>query len=41
VEVGLKSPEDVTAFPTYPNVPIPEAIPYQEGRYVLASIPVI
>lgn len=34
-----KSPDDVTDFPKQQTVPIPEAIPYREGKYRPASIP--
>jgi hypothetical protein len=40
-DLALKLPDDVTNFPNYKHVPIPETIPYQEGKYVPASIPVI
>ena len=34
------SPKDVTDFPKQQTVPIPEAVPYREGRYDPPSIPV-
>mmetsp|Transcript_141602 Transcript_141602/g.200514 ORF Transcript_141602/g.200514 Transcript_141602/m.200514 type:complete len:188 (+) Transcript_141602:57-620(+) len=36
-----KSPDDITNFPLYETVPLPEAIPYAEGRYRPASIPLV
>jgi CDGSH iron-sulfur domain-containing protein 3 len=33
------SPEDVTDFPAYKTIPIPESIPYREGKYRPPSIP--
>lgn len=38
--VGEKSNEDITDFPAQQTIPIPEAIPYREGKYRPASIPV-
>ena len=35
------SPDDVTNFPTYKTIPIPESIPYREGKYRPPSIPFI
>ena len=35
-----KSPDDITDFPAQQTVPIPEAIPYREGKYTPASIPI-
>lgn len=35
------SPDDVTDFPQYKNVPIPESIPYMEGKYRPASVPFV
>ena len=35
------SPDDVTDFPAYKTVPIPESIPYREGKYRPPSIPLI
>ena len=32
-------PDDITDFPQYKTVPIPESIPYMEGKYRPASIP--
>ena len=34
-----KSPDDITDFPSQQTVPIPEAIPYREGKYRPASVP--
>ena len=34
-----ESPDDVTDFPRQMTVPLPEAIPYAEGRYRPPSIP--
>lgn len=34
------SPEDVSDFPRQQTIPIPEAIPYMEGKYRPASVPV-
>ena len=36
----IKKPDDITDFPRQQSVPIPEAIPYQEGNYTPASVPV-
>ena len=36
----MKSPDDVTDFPKQQTVPIPEAIPYSEGKYRPPSVPV-
>lgn len=33
------SPDDVTDFPAYKTIPIPESIPYREGKYRPPSIP--
>lgn len=33
------SPDDITDFPQYKTVPLPESIPYMEGRYRPPSIP--
>jgi len=33
------SPDDVTDFPAYKTIPIPESIPYREGKYRPATIP--
>lgn len=35
------SPDDVSDFPRYKNVPIPENIPYMEGKYRPPSLPFI
>lgn len=35
------SPEDVSDFPAYKTIPIPESIPYREGKYRPPSIPFI
>jgi hypothetical protein len=35
------SPDDITDFPQYKSVPIPESIPYMEGKYRPPSIPFI
>jgi hypothetical protein len=35
------SPDDVTDFPAYKTIPIPESITYREGKYRPASIPFI
>lgn len=35
------SPDDVTDFPAYKTIPIPESIPYREGKYRPPSIPFI
>jgi len=35
------SPDDVTDFPAYKTIPIPESIPYREGKYRPPSIPLI
>ena len=35
------SPDDITDFPMYKTIPIPETIPYREGQYRPASIPLI
>ena len=35
------SPDDVTDFPAYKTIPIPESIPYREGKYRPPSLPVI
>jgi hypothetical protein len=33
------SPDDITDFPAYKTIPIPESIPYREGKYRPPSIP--
>ena len=35
------SPDDVTDFPAYKTIPIPESIPYREGKYRPPSIPLM
>ena len=35
------SPDDVTDFPAYKTIPIPESISYREGKYRPPSIPFI
>jgi len=35
------SPDDVTDFPAYKTIPIPESIGYREGKYRPPSIPFI
>jgi CDGSH-type Zn-finger protein len=35
------NPDDVTDFPQYKTIPMPESRPYQEGKYRPASIPVV
>ena len=35
------SPDDISDFPRYKNVPIPESIPYMEGKYRPASLPFV
>ena len=37
----VPSPEDITDFPAYKTIPIPESIPYREGKYRPPSIPFI
>ncbi len=34
-----RSPDDITDFPKQQTVPIPEAVPYREGKYRPPSIP--
>lgn len=41
VETKAPSPDDVSDFPRYKNVPIPENIPYMEGKYRPASLPFV
>ena len=36
-----RKPDDITDFPHQKVVPLPEVIPYQEGRYRPASVPLI
>ena len=33
------SPDDVTDFPAYKTIPIPESIPYRQGKYRPPTIP--
>ena len=40
-ESKAPSPDDVTDFPAYKTIPIPESIPYREGKYRPPSIPLI
>jgi hypothetical protein len=35
------SPDDVTDFPSYKTIPIPESIGYREGKYRPPTIPLI
>ena len=35
------TPEDITDFPAYKTIPIPESIPYREGKYRPPTIPYI
>jgi CDGSH iron-sulfur domain-containing protein 3 len=35
------SPDDVTDFPPYKTIPIPESITYREGKYRPPSLPFI
>ena len=35
------NPDDVTDFPQYKTIPIPESIPYMEGKYRPPSIPFV
>ena len=35
------TPDDVTDFPAYKTIPIPESITYREGKYRPPSIPFI
>jgi hypothetical protein len=35
------SPDDVTDFPAYKTIPIPESITYREGKYRPPSLPFI
>jgi CDGSH-type Zn-finger protein len=38
-QTSEKSPDDITNFPRQMTVPLPEAIPYLEGKYRPPSIP--
>ena len=40
-EKKAPTPDDITDFPQYKSVPIPESIPYREGKYRPPSIPFI
>ncbi len=40
-ETKQPTPDDVSDFPRYKSIPIPESIPYMEGKYRPASIPFI
>lgn len=40
-EKRTTTPDDITDFPQYKTIPIPESIPYREGKYRPASIPFI
>jgi hypothetical protein len=40
-ETKAASPDDVTDFPAYKTIPIPESIPYREGKYRPPSLPFI
>ena len=35
------SPDDITDFPQYKTIPIPETVPYMEGKYRPPSIPFV
>ena len=37
----MTNPDDITDFPLYKSIPIPESIPYREGQYRPPSIPLI
>jgi hypothetical protein len=39
--IKAPTPDDVTDFPAYKTIPIPESIPYREGKYRPPSIPFI
>ena len=41
VEIKAPTPDDVSDFPRYKSVPIPENIPYMEGKYRPASLPFV
>lgn len=40
-EKKAPTPEDITDFPQYKTVPIPESVQYREGKYRPPSIPFI
>lgn len=40
-QIKASTPDDVSDFPRYKNVPIPENIPYMEGKYRPPSIPFV
>ena len=40
-ETRTPSPDDVTDFPAYKTIPIPESINYREGKYRPPSLPFI
>lgn len=40
-EQRTPGPDDITDFPQYKTVPIPESVPYREGKYRPPSIPFI
>jgi hypothetical protein len=40
-EKRTPQPDDITDFPQYKSVPIPESIPYMEGKYRPASVPFV
>lgn len=35
------SPDDITDFPGYKTIPIPESIPYREGKYRPPTMPLL
>ena len=35
------TPDDITDFPQYKTIPIPETVPYMEGKYRPPSIPFV
>jgi hypothetical protein len=39
--VRAPTPDDVSDFPAYKTIPMPESITYREGKYRPASIPFI
>ena len=40
-EKRVSTPDDITDFPQYQTVPIPESVGYREGKYRPPSIPFI
>lgn len=40
-EKRTPTPDDITDFPQYKTVPIPESVPYREGKYRPPSVPFI